>query len=149
MEKGENIIVSKMGKKTITHNADMNVSQLVPAVETRPRNIAVKVELMENGEYFEDDYKPKIESDLEVQARNDDRQRVIDNIKAKDKKYEQMSADLQLAKEREKDLMEEIGSKDEEIHELKQSVRHWKKMAESGSQGGEKHVEQMSQVRRE
>ena len=47
----------------------------------------------------------------------------VDNIKAKDKKHEEM----QLAKEREKELMEETGSEDEEIQELKQSVKNWKK----------------------
>ena len=148
------------GKKAITENADMNMNQPEPVVETSPENITVKVEVMENGEYVEEDYitkyelnvvhdmfdvKPKIESDLEVQPRNDERRRVINNIKAKDEKYRKMKVDLQLAKEREKELMEELGSKDKEIQELKR----WKKEAESKSQEGEKQVEQHTVVEAE
>ena len=59
----------------------------------------------------------------------------VDNIKAKDKKHEEM----QLDKEREKELMEEMGSEDEEIQELKQSVKYWKKNADSGRHQEEQH----------
>ena len=69
----------------------------------------------------------------------------VDNIKAKDKKYEQM----QLAKERKKELMEEIGLKDEEIQELKRSVKYWKKKADSGCQEGEEQEKQHSRILRE
>ena len=69
---------------------------------------------------------------------------MIDNIKAKDEEYKKMKADLQLAKEREKGLMKEMESKNEEIQELKKSVEHWKKKAESRNQEGEEQVKQHS-----
>ena len=43
----------------------------------------------------------------------------------------EMSADLRLAEEREKAVLEEMKSKDEKIVELKQFVEYWKKKAES------------------
>ena len=74
---------------------------------------------------------------------------MIEHNKTKDEKYKKTRADLQLAREREKELMENIGSKDEEIVELRQSVEHWKKKAQSGSQEREKQVEQQSHIHRE
>ena len=124
------------GKKAITENADMYMNKLVLVVETSPDDITVKDESMENGEYVEE---------VQVQARNDQRRRVIDNIKAMYDKNKKIKADLMLAKEREKELMKELGSKEEEIQELK----HWKKKAESRSQEGEEQVEQYTVVETE
>ena len=131
-------------------------NQLEPVVGTSPEKIAVKIkECREDSEYIEEDYntklelntihgmvdvKPEIEKNLvQVIVKPEPEWQIATNkMKARDKK---MREDLLLAQEREKELREEMESKDEEMKSkdeeivvLKQSVEYWKKRAESRRQ---------------
>ena len=136
---------------------------LEPVVGTNSENFAVKIEERRDaGEYFEEDFdpklelntkhglldvKPKVENNLEFQVNPEpDKWAAINKLKSKNKK---MRADLQLAQEKEKKMLEKIESKDEEMKSkddemkskddeilvVKQSVEYWKKKAESRRQG--------------